>query len=139
MAEETGTKGAGTTIGYVDGSDVVLIAGVRDQNGPNSEADDIDMTSQDDVTDMHRVFEPGWADAGEYELDLLYKKTATAALYALFRVAKDWVVTYPDGSTWEWSGYLKSIGNEAPYEEEITGTGTFKISGKPVFTPASDS
>jgi hypothetical protein len=58
-------------------------------------------------------------------------------VYGLFRLDKNFRITFVDTSKWALSGYIKSFGNEVDREDIITANITVKISGKPTFTAAS--
>ncbi|MEM8738262.1 MAG: phage tail tube protein [Planctomycetota bacterium] len=109
------------------------LAGVTEIGGIAIEADDVDVSNMDSP-EQFREFDPGWADAGEVEITLQFAKTQNTTLYGLFRVPKGFRVAFADGSTWEFDGYIKGIGNEIEREGIVSATVTAKISGKPAFT-----
>lgn len=101
-----------------------------------AEADDIDVSHMESE-EQWRDFDPGWAEAGEVEVTLQYEKTENVALMALFRVKRGYTVTFSDGSTWDLTGYINSIGQEVEREDIVETVVGVKISGKPVFNAAA--
>lgn len=124
--------GKGTTF---TGLLLAAIAEVLKISGPNQSADDVDASSMDSA-DSFKEFIPGFRDGGELNLELNYLKANVASFYAALAVADTFTLTFPCGSTWVFSGYLKSINQETPFDAKMTMSGTFKITGKPVFTSA---
>lgn len=109
------------------------MAAVVNISGPNIEGEDIDVTSMDSTSGF-REFLPGLVDGGEVSVDLKFVKAELALAYSYIRVEKAYKVAFADGSTWHFNGYIKSIGNEAPLEGDITCTATVKVQNKPTFT-----
>lgn len=105
---------------------------------PEVEADDIEVSHMQSP-DQFKQYDPGWADGGEIEMKIQFEKTGAAAAYALFRQKKGFRETYQDGSTWKIDGYIKKFGGTTEREGVVIVEITFKVSGKPVFTPAADA
>lgn len=143
------TKGYKTTIGYTDqGSNGALGTGsftnfakVTDINGVSVEAEDIETSNMDSPVGSDgkpwKEYTAGWASAGDVDLKLQFDKTDAGAVYGLFRADKTFQVTFVDGSTWTFNGYMKKHGQEVEREKLVTTTVTFKISGEPEFQPAN--
>ena len=55
-------------------------------------------------------------EPGEQDFDVVYKKSVCATLYGMLGDGNIyfWKETYPDGSTWEYKGYIKKFGTESP-------------------------
>lgn len=112
------------------------VAQIVDIGPPEIEADDIEVSNMTSP-EQFKQFDPGWADAGEVEMTIQYTKEAATSLYALFRIPKGFKMTFEDGSSWGFSGYVKKLGGEIDREGVITNTIGVKISGKPAFTAAA--
>ena len=109
------------------------VAKVQDISGPDLGGDDIDFTNMDSASGFME-FMPGLVDGGEVSITLVFTKAETALLYGYLRTLKAYMVTFSDGSTWHFNGYIKSLGNEAPAKGGIMQTATFKVAAKPTFT-----
>jgi len=87
-----------------------------------------------------REFKPGLRDAGETSLTYnlipgLADDDTVADAFAAPGV-QEWRVKYPDGATLDVKGFFTSHKHAVPIDDRMTGSATFKISGKPVITPA---
>jgi len=47
-----------------------------------------------------------------------------------------WRITYPNGAKLEFLGFVTSHQHATPMDDKMTGSATFKLSGKPIITPA---
>lgn len=113
-------------------------AGIDDIKPPKIEAEDIDISNMTSA-DQFKEFVAGWANGGEAEVKIQFEKAQNATIYGLFRTTQGYRITFSDGSTWVFTGYIKSFANEVEREKIVTATVMVKISGKPVFTAASGS
>lgn len=131
------TVGYGSSLFYsVDGTAYTEVAQTVDLSGPEPEVGDVAITNNDSP-DNTKEYIPGMIEPGEQEFEVVYKKAVCAALYGMFGngITYFWRELYPDGSKWEFKGYLKGFGTEAPTEDEaIRNTITIKLTTKPVFT-----
>lgn len=132
MAASDAISGYDTTLSV----DSNAIAEIISTNISGMSGDDIDITHMESP-DGFREFIPGLVDGGALDVTLNYTKAQRAALMALWREVETYTVTYPDGSTDVFDGYINDFGQETPHDDKITCTASFKISGKPVFTPAN--
>lgn len=140
MAEVLGTdpgdgiSGVGTTLqGAVTGP----IGMINRINLDGSERDVYDVTTMNSA-DKWRQFIPGLKDAKEATLDLLYEKENYSILQdAIEADPESWTITFPDGSTFVCSGFIRKVGVASPFDEKMTQSVTIKFTGKPVFTDSS--
>jgi predicted secreted protein len=132
------TKGHSTTLGFAapGGSTFTPVAKIVAIKPPSPEAEPIDVSHMESPEQWNEYI-AGWAEAGEVEVTAQYAKAETAALYAIFRADKDYKMTFSDGSFWEFSGFLQKMDGEIERKGIIQSTFTFKLSGKPEFTPAA--
>jgi len=129
-----GISGHGTTL---SGESVGTIAQITRIGLPGMDVDDLDVTTMDSE-EAWREFKAGLKDAGELELDLLYEKSNFATMLGVLGGANDtYTIAFPDSATFECGGYLKSLGLEAPQDDKVADTASFKLSGKPTFSAAS--
>ena len=48
-----------------------------------------------------------------------------------------WRITFPNGATLDFSGFATKHSRATPMADKMTGSATFKVSGKPLMTPAA--
>src|SRR4051812_43149794 len=117
MADPNTTPGHSTKFAFGNGATLATsstwteIAQILEISPPEVEADDVE-TSNMASTDQFKTFDPGWADAGEVEISVQYEKAASTTIYGLFRVKKGFKMTFEDGSSWGFDGYVKKFGGE---------------------------
>lgn len=141
------TKGVKTKLGIGNGataedstsySDLAKIVDIKP---PKPDADSIDISNMDspgaEEGKPWKEFTAGWADAGEVECTIQFAKAQAATVYALFRQDKGFRITFADGSTWTFSGFVKSYGDEVDREKIVQTTITIKVSGEPEFAAAA--
>lgn len=130
------TPGYGTKIGYsADGQAYTDLAKVVDLTPPPATVEKVD-TSHMQSPDQWKTYDPSWKEAGDCEVAIQFEKALTATLYGLLAVPKNWQITYSDGSTLKWDGFLSEIGPETPMDDIVTVGLTITASGKPTYTPA---
>ena len=128
-----GIEGFGTQLRYNTGGGWLAVAQVIGVTGPDAEVDDIEV-SNNDCVDRWVTYLPGMIKAGTVGLKLHYGAEQTEALRALVGVkGLTFQVLFSDGSSWGFTGYLKSLGQEAPHDDAVTQEATFKLDGKPTF------
>jgi hypothetical protein len=88
-----------------------------------------------------REFKPGLRDPGEITLtyNLIPGEADDDTIGDSFAtdVVEQWQVAYPNGATLVVKGFFTSHSHATPLDDRMTGAATFKISGKPVLTPAA--
>lgn len=140
----SGRDAFGTQFKRGDGQEpesFTTIANVTSISGPSRERESIETTAHDSA-DQYREFVPGLKDGGEISLDLNYDPTSETigALDDDFedqQVRNYQIVILPgteDEHTWDFAGFLTSLGDEFPHDDKMTRTATVKISGKPTLT-----
>lgn len=124
----SGTVGSYTTIAYT-----------IDLSSPDVEVGDIKITNNSSPNNTHEYM-PGMYEGGTTEHELIYTKAQAASLYALMDATTiySWQETYPDNSTWVWTGYVKKFGTEGKTDDgALTCKMSTKVCTKPVFTAGS--
>ncbi len=139
MGASTDTIGFGCTFGVGNGAGpevFTAFAELADVNPPEITGDDEEVTHHTSP-DGYKEFIPGLVDGGEVNVQLNYRKADVATVLALFRVKKNYQIVLPDGSTWVFNGYLKKLGKKTPLKSKMLQDMTFKVNGKPLWTPAA--
>jgi predicted secreted protein len=131
-------RGKGTTIGYSDTAEgePTLIAEVLAIPFPGKTAGDIDVTNMDSDGD-YQEFIAGMISTEQLKLELNYESDQQDALEDAFRDQLYWTITFPDGATYTFEGYINQIGGNSPHDNKITATIGIKITGPATFTPAA--
>lgn len=136
----TATKAFGSIIAFsLAGSVYTDIVQTVDLAGPSPEVGDIKITNNSSPNNTHEYM-PGLIEPGELDFDIVYTKAQCATLYALLGDGNTyfWRETWPDGSKWEFKGYVKGFGTEGETEDgKLTNSMKIKLTTKPVFTAGS--
>ncbi len=107
---------------------------------PEMSRDSVQFTHMTSPDHFHE-FKPGLADAGEvsvtYNLVPGLADDAVIATHFASRLVEGWRITFPNGATLDYNGFATAHGRATPIDDKMTGSATFKISGKPVMTPAA--
>lgn len=132
--------GALTTFGKVTGNVFTALAEVTELTLPETSRDSVDFTHFGSP-DLHREFKPGWSDAGEaaltYNLVPGLADDAVIAGHIATRAVEMWRINFPNGAKLDFKGFATRHGRATPLDDKMTGSATFKVSGKPVLTPAA--
>ena len=133
--------GAGSTFSFTpQGGLLTSVIKLTDITIPGYEAEFIDVFTLDVAADANGVywktFLRALADAGEIEFEGIMDPTQFADVYGFRGKPGPGTVTLANGSTFAFTGELKSCGKiKLPREEESTYSFSFKITGAPTFTP----
>lgn len=118
------------------------LAEVTNITPPGWARDTVDA-SHEQSPGAHREFIAGLADAGEVTLDINYVpgNSASAALEAEKALtgssaAINRRITFPDGSYMIFVGILTGFEPDAPIDDKMSASVTFKVSGIPTFVQA---
>lgn len=132
--------GFATTFGKVVSSTYTAFAEVTELGVPETSRDSVDFTHYGSP-DRFREFKPGLSDAGEvtltYNLVPGLADDAVIATHFATNAVETWRIVFPNGAKLEFSGFATKHGRAAPMDDKMTGSATFKISGKPTLTPAA--
>jgi predicted secreted protein len=126
----------GTTL-TLDGSPVGQI---QDVDGPNLSTDTDEITNHDSPGGVEE-FIATIKRTGEVTFPVVFDPGAAshAAVVTAWsaKTLDAWVLTYPDGSTWEFDAYTIGVGMTAPVAGHLAANVTLRPSGEPTWTPAS--
>lgn len=118
------------------------VAQIQDVSGPNLSTDTDEITNHDSP-DHVEEFVPTIKRTGEVTMPVVFLPTdpshdGDTGLVAAWgdRSLDDYVLTYPDGSTWEFSAYVTGLEFGAPVDGHLSADLTLRPSGAPALTPA---
>lgn len=129
-----------TTFGKVVATVMTALAEVTDISPPEWARDTVDFTHFGSP-DKHREWKPGLSDGGEltltYNLVPGLADDLVIATHVAGGTVDDWRILYPNGAKFDFKGFATRHGRATPMDDKMTGSVTFKVSGKPVLTPAA--
>lgn len=111
------------------------IANVTSISGPGLSRETIDVTAHDSP-DGWMEFVGGLKDAGEVSADINYDPSKHDTLVADFDddEPRNYQLVFPDGTTWSFAAILTGFEPEAPYDDKLAASLTFKVTGKPTLS-----
>lgn len=116
------------------------IANCTSIEGPGLEREEIDVTAHD-TTGNYMEFVPGLVDPGEVEIEVNYDPAVHDVLVADFddTEPRNWQLVFPDpaATTWSFSAFLSAFSPEAPVDDKLAASMTFKVTGKPTLDGGS--
>ncbi|HQS95089.1 MAG: phage tail protein [Novosphingobium sp. 17-62-19] len=132
--------GFATTFGKVVASVYTEFAEVTELSPPELSRDSVDFTHHGSP-DGYREFKPGLSDGGEatlsYNLVPGLLDDAVIAAHLATKTVDEWRIVFPNGAKLDFKGFATAHAHATPMEDKMTGSATFKVSGKPVLTPAA--
>jgi hypothetical protein len=143
MPDSDATLGFGSILAYADteAGPYTEVAQTVDLPMPEPEIGDVKITNNDSPNNAHEYLAGGGLEEpGEFEFDVVYKKSECALLYAMkaARENKWWKETFPDGSYCKFPGYIKKLGGETKTEDDaIHNTITIKLTTAATYTASS--
>ncbi len=135
-----GIDGFGTEFQRGDGAGpevFTAIANVTNISGPGLARETIDVTAHDSP-DAYMEFIGGLKDGGEVSVDVNYDPADHDVLIADFddTAPRNYKIVFPDAgaSTWTFAGIMTGFEPDAPYDDKLSASLTFKVSGKPTIS-----
>lgn len=117
-----GQIGTGTTITFGTSAFTAEIMAVTP---PPSTREKI-KTSYMSTTLDHTYIPASLVDHGELEFDISFEGGLNVPLHS---AAETITITYPDGDTWVFSGFVTDFTGSVPLEDKMTGTIKVAVSG----------
>lgn len=122
---------------FKSGSPLVTFAEVTGLTPPSIARDSVDA-SHEESPEAWREFIPGMKDGGEvsFEFNSIPNGPSAAVLAAeLDLEGQDAVlprqILFRSGAYWSFNAFLTGWETDAPLDDKMSGTATFKITGKP--------
>lgn len=135
-----GIDGFGAQLKRGDGADPEVFTAIGNSTnieGPGIERETIDVTAHDS-TEAWREFLGGLKDGGEVSVDLNYDPAKHDTLVADFDddAPRNYQLVFPDSAstTWSFQAILTEFNPEAPHDDKLAASLTFKVSGKPTLS-----
>lgn len=136
-----GLDGFPTTLSLGDGGDpevFAALANVLDITPPGVSRDGIDVTDRDSAGGWGEFIPSSVKDPGEVSFDVNYQPAVHDVLLDQFDTqdVSNWLVTWPDGATWGFTGFLTGFETDAPHDDKLSASITIKVSGQLTRTAA---
>jgi predicted secreted protein len=135
-----GQDGFGTKLKRGDGAGTEVfteIADVTSLSPPGLKRETLDVTSHGSPNG-YMEFLGGLKDAGEVKADINYQPASHDALVDDFddTAARNYQIVFPDAdaTTWEFAAILTGFEPDAPYDDKLAASLTFKVTGKPTLS-----
>lgn len=116
------------------------LAEVFDITPPNDTVDEVDATHMQSPN-RTREFIPGLIDPGEASFEMNFVPGSPSdLLIAEIKTAGERVrcrLTFPNGVTWKFSGWVSSYEPAVPTDDKMTATVTWRVTGPTISTPAT--
>ena len=138
MPASSATLGFGSQLffGPAAGPAATKVAQTVDLSGPEPEVGEVEVTNNDSP-DNTREYLPGLIEPGSLDFEVVYSTAQAQTLYGLVGdgLVHSWRIGYPDGSAFNFLGFVNKFGIEAPTEDEkISNTVGIKLTAKPTFS-----
>lgn len=137
----SGIDAFGTTLSRGDGIEpteaFTPIANVTNITPPSLSRDTSDVTAHDSA-DGWREFIGLLKDGGEVSIDVNYDPSKHDTLVDDFDDVdtRSYKITFPDATEWAFEAIMTGFEPDAPHDDKLTASVTFKVSGKPTITAA---
>lgn len=113
----------------------VAIANVTSLSPPGTTRETLDVTAHDSPNG-YMEFLGGLKDPGEVSADVNYDPQIHQVLIDDFEVQEiNYKITFPGGETVTFPALLTGLEPDAPYDDKLTASLSWKVTGKPVYTP----
>ena len=118
------------------------VAEITSITPPSATRDVIDATHTGSP-DGWREHIPGLKDGGEVQVEMNFvpnsDETNILVAVQLDTFARDFKIVFPDGTTWVFQAFCTGFEPDAPFDDKMTATATFKVSGKADFITAAET
>ncbi|WP_033818882.1 phage tail tube protein [Kitasatospora sp. MBT63] len=135
-----GIDGFGTQLKRGDGGGpevYTAVANVTSISPPGLSRETLDVTTHGSPNGWME-FIGGLKDGGEVSADVNYDPSEHDSLIDDFEDSepRSWQIVFPDDATttWTFDAILTGLEPDAPYDDKLTASLTWKVSGKPVLS-----
>lgn len=130
------------------GSTYTNVAKTTEVKLPERELGTAEITN-DDSPDFHKEYLPALYDPGTVSFSYIYTAAQYKALETIYQLASDtstrasatktWKVTFPDGSTAVFDGFMTKHDLPMALEDAVTVEAELQVSGQMTFTAGTES
>ena len=145
MAETQARIGHGSQF-YVGNDDspqtFTAIAEITSITPPSVTRDIIDATHTGSP-DQWREHIPGLKDGGEVSCEMNFVPGSDSSNILIAAqtdsFARDFRIVFPDATIWNFKAFCTGFEPDAPFDDKMSATATFKVSGKPDFVDTAEA
>ena len=133
-----GEAAFGTQLQRFNGSTFEASASATGISGPGLKRDTIDVTAHDSPNGWME-FLGSLKDGGEVSLDINRRPGVHDTLVADFEDddPRTYRIEWPSGSAWTFDSILTGYEPDSPYDDKLSASVTFKVTGQPTVGSAS--
>lgn len=137
----SGLDGFGTSLARGNGAEpevFTVIAAVTNISAPSLSRETLDVSAHDSPGGWREKL-GGLKDAGEVSLDINYRPADHDVFVADLddEEPRAYKLTWPDGTEWALMLILTGMEPSAPFDDKLSASMTFVVSGPPVITPGA--
>jgi hypothetical protein len=134
MTATAAVIGYGTSFSIYGGSTYTAVAEVTNITWPGYTRDAVDATNMASPNEF-REFIPGLMDAGEVTIEMNYIPSASDVIIAALTAATagQFKIAAASGVNIVFNAIVTAYSPQAPLEDKMSASATFKITGKPVW------
>ena len=128
----SGENAFGTQLLRYNGATFVAIASITSLSGPGLSRETIDVTAHDSP-DAWMEFIGGLKDGGEVSADINRRPGVHDLLIQDFSDddPRSYRMQWPTGNYWEFDAILTGYEPDSPYDDKLSASLTWKVTGKP--------
>ena len=130
MATNVTATGYSTTFA---GASLSTVGEIKSLSIDGMEVGEVEISSMDSASGWIEKI-PSMKNAGDLSIELYYYETRFTALMTALSTSQEFTVTFPDSSTFIFTGFCKNLSLTDDHQEAIEVSASFAISGIPVFT-----
>jgi predicted secreted protein len=133
-----GENAFGTQLQRFNGSSFVAVASITSLSGPGLSRETIDVTAHDSP-DAWMEFVGGLKDGGEVSADINRRPGVHDVLIEDFEDddPRTYRIEWPSGAAWTFDAILTGYEPDSPYDNKLTASLSWKVTGKPAVGDAS--
>lgn len=139
MSRTAAIVGAGTILSNssTSGGSYTALVEVTDVKIPESMVAKVEATRYDSPNNAKEFVLIPYREHSDIEVELNFTKAAVTTIYALELVESWWKVTLPDGSLWNFPGFIGKLGGETPNQGKVSLKASITVTGAVTYTPAA--
>lgn len=139
MSRTAAIVGAGSSLtnSSTSGGTYTAVAEVTDVKIPESMVAKVEATNYASPSNAKEFVLIPWREHSDIEVELNFTKAMVTTIYGLELVESWWKVVLPDGSLWNFPGFIGKFGGETPNQGKVSMKASITVTGAVTYTPAA--